>query len=95
MSQFNFDPSKTPVAYTRDGELQKFNPRNPYNVKADVEKESSKQQAVNKDLVSDFISGQVGDFLADSLPSVVIGIVALVLVTLALNAIIKKSSGSK
>lgn len=90
MDKFSFDPKR--VTYTRDGELQKFNFRNPNFTKAEIDKEADKQTQVTKDIVSDFISGSIGDFLSDSLPSVVIGIVALILVTLGLNAIVKNAS---
>ncbi len=91
MDKFVFNPNR--VAYTKDGELQKFNFRNPNYTKDEIDKESDKQSQVNKDIVSDFISGSIGDFLSDSLPSIVIGLIALILVTLGLNAIVKNSSG--
>lgn len=90
MSKFSFDPKR--VSYTRDGELQKFNFRNPNFTKAEIDKEADKQSQVNKDIVSDFIAGSVGDFLSDSLPSIVIGVIALILFTLGLNAVVKNST---
>ena len=90
MSKFSFDPKR--VNYTRDGELQKFNFRNPNFTKAEIDKEADKQSQVNKDIVSDFIAGSVSDFLSDSLPSIVIGVIALILFTLGLNAVVKNAT---